>query len=520
MKKIILLLTIVLSARSGFSQQLNGVKIDSLVERAMSAFHVPGIAVAVIQDGHIIHSKGYGVRSLATRQPVDEMTAFGIGSNSKAFTAAAIAMLVDAGKLGWDDKVIKFIPEFRMYDPYVSKEMTIRDLLSHHSGLGQGEGDLMLFPDSADFTVKDVLYNLRFLKPVYGFRTRFGYSNLLYAVAGEIVARVSGMSYEYFIKQRIMQPLGMNHSAAAFGHLKNNNVIDGHEPVNGTISVVPRNTLKAAHAAGGLYASLADLEEWVKVQLAGGKYGEKLSNTLFSASVHKEMWSPQTIMPVGGPGPYNTHFAAYGMGFEIYDITGGNTQIRHSGEIDGMMSQITMIPQLKLGIIILTNQEAPGAMITIANGIKDGYLGISGKDRLADNLATERKDRLADSAANAAAEKLILNAMTVKIKAGYQKYTGDYKDDWFGKVSIRKEKDGVYFISHRSAQLTGKLYPYGKDTLAVRWKNRQLQADAFVLLKVDHKNRVIGFTMKAISPATDFSYDFQDLDFKRQVPKK
>jgi len=182
------------------AQPLTSKQIDELAARSMKAFDVPGIAVAVIKDGKVIHSKGYGVRSLNTMQPVDENTLFGIASNSKAFTAAALGILVDEGKIKWDDKVRKYIPEFQLYVPWVTEEFTIRDLLTHRSGMGLGAGDLMFFPDSSDFTLKDILHNLQFLKPVSSFRTKYDYDNNLYIVAGEGVARVSGQSWDDFVE--------------------------------------------------------------------------------------------------------------------------------------------------------------------------------------------------------------------------------------------------------------------------------------------------------------------------------
>src|SRR5450755_2084859 len=171
-------------------QPLSSKDIDNLVERSRKAFDVPGIAVAVIKDGQVIHSKGYGVRSLNSMQKMDENTLFGIASNSKAFTAAALGILVDEGKIKWDDKVRDYVPEFKLYSPYVSEEFTIRDLLTHRSGLGLGAGDLMFFPDSSDFVLKDIIYNLRFLKAVSSFRTKYDYDNNLYIVAGEVIKRV------------------------------------------------------------------------------------------------------------------------------------------------------------------------------------------------------------------------------------------------------------------------------------------------------------------------------------------
>ena len=209
LNKVVLFVFLILGTISISAQTLSSVEIDSLVEKTMRTFDVPGIAVAIVKDDNVIHSKGYGVRSLNTKQKVDSNTLFGIASNSKAFTSAALGILIDEKKLSWDDKVIDYIPEFRLYSPYVTEEFTIRDLLTHRSGLGLGAGDLMIWPGSNDFTLKDIIHNLRFLKPVSGFRTKYDYDNLMYIVAGEVVARVSGISWEKFIETRIMQPLNM-----------------------------------------------------------------------------------------------------------------------------------------------------------------------------------------------------------------------------------------------------------------------------------------------------------------------
>src|SRR5579872_6267862 len=241
------------SSSAANAQPLNATAIDSLVTRTLRAFDVPGIAVCIIKDGKVIHSRGYGVRSLDTRQPMDENTLFGIASNSKAFTTAALGMLVDEGKISWDDKVRKYIPEFKLYDPYVTEEFTIRDLLCHRSGMGLGAGDLMFFPDGSDFTVTDILHNLQFLRPVTSFRSQYAYDNNLYIVAGEVVARASGMSWKDFIDRRILQPLGMTHSAASFVRLRDSSdVIDAHARVEGRVQVIPRHKSKVDQAAGGI----------------------------------------------------------------------------------------------------------------------------------------------------------------------------------------------------------------------------------------------------------------------------
>ena len=512
-------------------QPLNAAAIDSLAERALRAFDVPGIAVCVIKDGKVVHSKGYGVRSLDTKQPVDENTLFGIASNSKAFTTAALGMLVDEGKLDWDDKVRKYIPEFQLYDPYVTEEFTIRDLLCHRSGMGLGAGDLMFFPDSSDFTIPDVLHNLQFLKPVTSFRSQYAYDNNLYIVAGEVVARASGMSWEDFIEKRILQPLGMTHSAASFDRLRDSSdIIDGHSRVEGTVRVIARSRSKVDHAAGGIYSSIADLSKWVQLHLAGGKYGD--GKQLFSPNVLRERWAPQTIVQVGGPGTYNTHFAAYALGFVVNDVK-GYKQISHTGGLEGMVTQITMIPELQLGIIVLTNQEEGLAFSAITNQIKDGYFGIAGTDRVTEYSAIRQRQLAADKkltdsiwhevavfqaqqAGSASAGRK--GAMAVKVP-DWSIYTGVYRDPWLGEIVISVKNGKPWFDSRRSPKLTGEMLPYKCNSFIVKWRDRSMAADAYVLFSLDERGIATGIKMKPISPLTDFSYDFQDLDFHRTETK-
>ena len=516
MKILFLTSLLMIFGVSLFSQQLSSSQIDTLVERAMKAFDVPGIAVAVIKDGKVIHSKGYGVRSLNTKEKVDENTLFGIASNSKAFTAAALGILIDEGKLKWDDKVRDYIPEFKLYNPYVTEEFTIRDLLTHRSGMGLGAGDLMFFPDSSDFTLKDILYNLRFLKPVSGFRTKYDYDNNLYIVAGEVVARVSGKSWDDFVEERILKPLGMTHSACSFDRLKDKtNVIDGHASVEGKVQVIARSTLKVGHSAGGINSCISDLSEWVLLQLSHGKYGENLGNKLFSDDVHEEMWTPQTIIPVRNPGPYNTHFSAYGLGFGISDVK-GYKQLSHTGGLEGMVTQITMIPELNLGIIVLTNQQEGGAFSSITNQIKDSYFGITGTDRVT-QYSNGRKQSLA--AANKITDSIwrdIANAQKENAgKTDLKIYTGTYRDQWFGDVIISVKNGKLWFDSKRSPKLTGEMFAYKGNSFVVKWRDRSMDADAFVIFSLDMEGKGAGITMRPISPLTDFSYDFQDLDLHR-----
>lgn len=519
MKKLCLhLLVLTLVFQQSIAQPIGSSSVDSLVEKTLKTFDVPGIAVGIVKDGQVIHAKGYGVRSLNSNLKVNEQTLFGIASNSKAFTAAALAMLVDEGKLNWEDKVTDFIPEFKMYDPYVTENFTIADLLTHRSGLGLGAGDLMFFPDSNNFTRKDIIHNLRYLKQVSSFRTKFDYDNLLYIVAGEVLARVSGMSWEEYIEKRILAPLGMKNSAASFSRLSDkSNVVDPHAPVDGKVKVIRRDWSENANAAGGIYSNIADMSKWILLQLNNGKYGEKNLLKLFSQERQHEMWTIQTVIPTGGgPTIYNTHFSGYGLGWFLRDAM-GYLEASHTGGLAGIVTQVTLVPELNLGIVVLTNQQSGAAFTAITNTIKDSYFGIKGKDRV-----KEMHDRVVKGEANA---KKITGELWASIdsvqkantsKKDFAAYTGTYTDNWFGDVEITISNGKLFFASVRSKILAGEMFAYKGNSFIVKWNDRSLDADAFVKFELDNEGKAIGIKMEAISPLTDFSYDFQDLDFVRK----
>jgi len=515
--KRILFIVLVFSISVGHAQVLSSAQIDSLVNLTLKTFDVPGIAVAVVKDGKVIHAKGYGVRSLKTNLPVDENTLFGIASNSKAFTSAALGMMVDEGKLKWDDKVIDYIPEFRMYDPYVTNAFTIRDLLTHRSGLGLGAGDLMFFPDGNKFTKEEMIKNIRYLKQVSGFRTQYDYDNNMYIVAGEVLARVAGMSWEDFIEKKIMEPIGFTTSKASWSRVKNNpNIIDAHVPFNGKVQAIAHDWSENANAAGGIMSNLTDLSKWVILQMNNGKYGEGLTKKLFSEEVHDDMWAAQTVIGVGGPGTYNTHFAAYGLGWFLND-TKGYKQVSHTGGLLGTVTQVTLLPELKLGIIVLTNQQSGAAFTAITNTIKDGYFGITGKDRVKqyhDNVVRNEKE--AKDITDGIWRAIDSTQKANKVKPNTALYAGNYVDNWFGTVNITEKDGGLRFTSEKSPRLTGQMMPYKGSTWIVKWDDRSFDADAYVVFSLDSEGKASSITMKAISPLTDFSFDFHDLDLKRK----
>ncbi len=514
MKKISILLFATMFVIAQSQAQMSEVAIDSLVNLTLKTFDVPGIAVGIVKDGKLIHAKGYGVRSLKNNLPVDENTLFGIASNSKAFTSAALGMLVDEGKLHWDHKVTDYIPGFKMYDPYVTDAFTIRDLLTHRSGLGLGSGDLMFFPDGGNFTREEMIHNLRYLKQVSSFRTKFDYDNNLYIVAGEVIAKASGLSWEEFIEQRIMKPIGFTTSKASYSRVKNNpNIIDAHAPADGKVIMIPHDWNDVANAAGGIMSNITDLSKWLILQMDDGKYDN--GKQLFSKAVHDEMWSPQTILQQSQGGPYNTHFASYGLGWFLADVK-GYKQVSHTGGLAGTVTQITLLPELKLGIIVLTNQQAGAAFTAITNTIKDSYLGYPNRgwvktmsDRVVKGNAEAKK--ISDDIAKDIAAQQKLGALKVVDSL----FAGTYNDQWFGEVTITSKPGGLWFASKKSPRLNGYVTPYKSNTFIVKWTDRSFDADAYVMFSLDRNGKADGFKMEAISPLTDFSFDFQDLDLKR-----
>ena len=513
-KKAILL--IVLMFTSMVNAQMNSKQVDSLVNYAMSKFNVAGCAVAVVKDGKIIHNKGYGVKSITTQSPVNEHTQYAIASNSKAFTTAALAILVEEGKISWLDKVKDHIPEFRMYNQYVEDNFNIQDLVTHRSGLGLGMGDLMFFPDGTDFTMDDLLSSFQYFKPESAFRTKWDYDNLLYLVAGELIARKSDMTWEEFVRINILEPLNMDNTYASLDQIKDtSNLSASHAVEKGEIRVIPTFKEMMNGAAGGIFSNVDDLSQWILLQLNKGKFGEDLKKQLFSTVNHREMWRMHTVMSADPNPRYNSHFSGYGLGWFVSDVK-GNLKVEHTGGLPGMLSNTVMIPDLNLGVVILTNtsDDGGGLFSAVANAITDDYLGLDNFNWV-DKYAAYFKQRARgnDDYTKKVWEE-VATADASKIKA--KNYTGFYRDNWFGKAEVFNKKGKLFIKFLRSPKLNGELQFYKNNTFAVKWEYQDMNADAFVTFSVDNNNKAQSMKLKGISPNIDFSFDFQDLDLQRE----
>ncbi len=487
--------------------------LDSFVAKALKTFQVPGLSVAIVKDGKTVLAKGYGVRKMGNPTPVDENTLFGIGSNTKAFTSAALATLVDEGKLSWDDRVYERLPGFQMYDPYVSHEMTIRDLLTHRSGMGLGEGDLLFWPHST-FTREDIIYRLRFMKPASSFRSRFAYDNLLYIAAGQIIPAVTGKSWEDYIRGRILLPLGMattNLSNAAFK--PGDNYAWPHSKLDGKLQVIDFINLDNAGPAGSINSSAAEMAKWVTLQLNRGKFPDGDARArLFSERQSREMWSAQTILPVDeGSGPLaglSTKFADYGLGWGLRDYH-GRKLVGHTGGVSGFVSRVMLVPEENLGVVILTNAEEEGAFDSILFHLLDSYFAVSSTDWIAAFKAAK------DEREKAAAQVMIdfdKRPDVAKPSLSLNEYAGVYKDAWYGPASIRLENAGLVFTLDHTPKAVADLQIWQYDTFKAHFRDRTIE-DAFVTFTLNPVGRVDHFTMVAVSPLADFSFDYQDLYF-------
>ena len=518
MKKIPFLLFLCLSIwipNASLRAQLSAPQLDSLLQSSLRKFNVAGVAIAIVKDGKIFYEKGFGVKSIATNMPVDVHTNFQIASNSKAFTTAALSILIDEGKINWKDKVRTYIPEFKMYNDYVTENFLIEDLLCHRSGLGLGAGDLMDFPDGTNFTIKDKLTFAQYFKPTSAFRTQFDYDNQLYMVAGELIARVSGMTWEKFIQTRILDPLQMSNSYSSLEAMKDKtNMATPHSTSTGKIRTIDWFIEHINGAAGGIVSNVDDMSKWMITQLNKGKYGTDLKNQIFSPARQKEMWTIHTVIPASDFPRYNQHFSGYGLGWGLADIK-GNLQVSHTGGLPGMLTSVTLIPDLKLGIVILTNTESGGGSLfsAVRQTIIDSYLGLDDYGWV--EKYSQRMAANASSADSVTAKVWETVAAAKNTNIHVADYTGIYEDKWFGKIEVFLKGDQLWFKAYRSPKLNGPMSFYKANTFAIKWEYQDMPADAFAMFSLDENGKAQSIKMKGISPSIDFSFDFQDLDLKR-----
>jgi CubicO group peptidase (beta-lactamase class C family) len=490
---------------------------DALVARAMETFEVPGMAIAVVKDGRVVLAKGYGVRELGKPAPVDARTLFGIASNTKAFTATALGLLVEAGKIEWDAPVINYLPWFQMSDPYVTREMTVRDLLVHRSGLGLGAGDLLLFPETT-YTRREILRRLRFIPLARSFRSAYAYDNILYLAAGEVIEAMSGKSWEDLIAERILGKAGMassrpRHTAAE----PSLNVAIPHAPLETGVTPQPIDENDNMNPAGGILSCAEDMARWMLVHLNEGRLAD--GTRLFSDRTERELTALVTPMAVPLPPaellPQRMNFRGYALGLNVNDYRGRKI-VSHTGGLTGYVSRLVLVPELELGITVLTNQESGEAYQSVIYAILDQAMGAVKSDWISAYLKVRDRGRAATAEAlkKAAAKRAPASRPSLPLAD----YAGAYADVWYGPIVITLEGAGeaahLVMSFARTPGMAGDMEHWSRETFVVRWRDRELRADAFVTFSLDPDGAIVEARMKPVSPDTDFSYDFEDLLLK------
>src|SRR3954462_1064251 len=503
-------------------------KFDEYVRRVMQTFAVPGVSVAIVKDGKVVLARGYGgaplggagpggggqgVRRRGEPAPVDARTRFGIASNTKLFTATALALLVEEGKVEWDKPVVDYLPAFSMSDPYVTHELTVRDLLVHRSGLGLGAGDLLWWPPST-YNRKEIARRIRYIPLATSFRSAYAYDNVLYLVAGELIEAVSGRSWEDFVRTRILSKVGMTdsdvrHSGATAG----GNVAGTHAEVNDTVRAGDPFASDNTNPAGGIMSGAADMAKWIMVQLDSGRVAD--GSRLFSPASAKQLWREVTPTPIGdAPGGMSAlahlraTMAGYALGLGVRDYR-GHILRQHTGGLPGYLSKVAMIPDLRLGVAVLTNQESGLAFESIVYQVLDYYIGAKAPDypALFQELRLKNREKLRQERATAATSR----DSTAGPSLPLAKYAGTYRDPWYGDVTIAEEGKGLSIRFTRTPALVGDLVHWQYDTFLARWRDRELRADAYATFSLNPDGTIQGLKLVPESEEVDFSFDFQDL---------
>jgi CubicO group peptidase (beta-lactamase class C family) len=464
--------------------------IDETVNTAMQAWNVPGLALVIVKDDQILHSKGYGVREMGKPEKVDEHTLFAIGSNTKAFTATAVGLLVQEGKLAWDDLVVKYLPSFRLYDPHATQLMTIRDLLCHRSGLGTWAGDVLLL---SSYPTEEIVRRLQHIPPAYSFRAGYGYSNLMFITAGLIIETVSGLSWDEFIRQRIFEPLGMTDSVTNpryFGEYAN--IAVPHEDIKGKLQTVAQREDAHIGAAGSICASAADIALWMRMQLNNGSLDGK---QLVDAAILEETHTPHTpirLTAIERKLFPSLHFFAYGLGWFLGDSHGRFT-VRHTGGVDGMLSNTILIPEEKLGIAIYTNKLPNMAYIVLGHHLLEKLIGAPVQDWIQIYRELEREGNA--GVEKAQQQRTDARAKDTQPSFALEGYAGDYDSLILGGASLSVERGGLHIQLQAHETISGVLEHWHYDTFLCKWDDPVL-GESLIPFITNGQGRVTEFHVK------------------------
>lgn len=455
--------------------------LSAYIQEAMEDWEVPGLAIAVVKDGEVVFAQGYGERVLDGGEPVDEHTLFAIASTTKAMTVAALGMLVDEGVVAWDDRVIDHLPTLRLEDPYVTRHLTIRDLLSHRTGISRSDNVWIAGPFDRD----EVVRRARFLGQVRGFREGYGYNNIMFMIAGEVVEAASGMPWADFIESRLFEPLGMERSTPRTAVVADReNVAGSHTRSGGRVIQVPHRDYDALGPAGSVFSSAHDMARWLRLQLNHGSFQ---GNRLLDSTTVAEMHAAQTVMGVDSVDHRlfpSTHFRAYGLGWRMQDYQGRKI-VQHTGSVNYMRTQVGMIPEEEIGFVAFTNLSSSDLQSALMYRVFDALLGVPETDWSAEYLVLDRRSAQRSQEREEEREEARMEGTEPSLSL--EAYAGTYADSLYGEMEVSAEDGGL--VLRYTPDYTADLSHWHHDTFRAQWR-RPGYGHSFVTFTLDPRARV------------------------------
>jgi CubicO group peptidase (beta-lactamase class C family) len=487
---------------------------DAIFDAVLAEYHLPGMALGVVEDGKVIYTRTAGELVAGGAQPIDADTLFKIASNTKAMTTGLLARLVDAGKLAWDDPVVKHLPRFKMSDPWITREMRVRDLLIHNSGLREGAGDLMLWPEPNLFTRDDIIAGLQHLKPVRSFRSGYDYDNTLYIVAGEVAAAAAGDTYEALVRREVFEAVGLTRCQVgewnrdAIGNVAQPHLWEGDRNLayRGDPETVPEI---ASAAAGGVRCSLNDMLTWMRMWLDPDLHPPGQDRAWLSRAQHQALWTAHTPMPLSERQKRwnNGNFNAYGYGWRLSDVD-GVLRVAHTGTLGGMYSAFTLLPEKRSGFVFMINGEGSRARTVLNEALVKQFTAAGSAPPAAWFIEQLKMAELESASAGPAHMRLPMRKPASP--SSMEAWLGRYRDPWFGEISICERDGQVKFDATKSPQMTGDVMRAG-ERLLVDWDGI-VDEEPWLTFKA---GKSVTLTMAKIDPEGDFSSDYEDLFFTR-----
>lgn len=480
-------------------------KLDAYFSKMTTDWDVPSMSIGIVKDGKLVFAKSYGFKEVGKPEQPDANTLYAIASNSKAFTAAIIGMLVQEGKLSWDDKVKDYLPYFEVYDPWVSKEVTIRDLLSHRVGLGTFSGDVIWY--KSNLSSEQIVRGAKHLPKAFDFRAGYGYSNVMYIAAGEVIKKVTGQPWSEVVKERILIPLEMNSTITTPNLLnEKGNFATPHGRKEGVNFPIVWENWEEIGALGGLISSVNDVSKWMIFNMNKGIVGK---DTLLHPATLNNLWTPHNNFKVDHTkkNDFKRHFSAYGLGWSLSDYH-GNLRMGHTGGYDGMITAVTMVPDLNLGVVVLTN-GLKSPITAATNYALDSHLGIPVKDWSKELLERTNRNEAQDTRVSDRIKKRVQHT---KPSLALQNYVGTYHSAIYGNIYVTLDDNTLKVRFEHSPNLAASLSHWHFDVWKLDWEVPHAWLDFGTLqFNFDNNMELLGI---------DFDVPNDDIFFEELKPVK